>query len=263
MQHRRIFHRRTFLRFLLLLFCTFSISGCVYWRLFQTKQQLNEFDRYFSIIIDNGFTWHFKEPLVYSDDFVFLSKFQPTLKLLLPQGYRWRYWFYKVDEKKQRTDPLVSYYFDLSFNREQRLTDWTLSELFLNIAPADFLEVSLRSIGRGDINESKRQLKVDVTAMQKTSAPLPLKQAVVAQLGVPLSISHQEKLEVYRYHFLLDTATIEEGYEDRALTVAELFFDAQQRLVKVQGRFVGVKLRIDYRKYMQEKEFNRLSGLYG
>ena len=238
------------LRVILLVNIAALLTGCVYWRLYQTKQQLNDFENYFSVIIKDDFTWHFKHPLVYSDDFLYLSKFYPTVTKTWIQGYRWRYQFYKVDQNNQRVNPPVSYYFDLSFNNEQRLTDWSLSALFLNIAPADFLEASLRSIGKGDINQSKHQLKVDVASMQKTTAQLPLKSTIVEQLGKPLAITQKENLQVYSYHFLLDTPNIEAGYEDRALNTVDLYFDENDSLVKVKGRFVGIKLKIDYRKYM-------------
>jgi hypothetical protein len=245
---------KSLLRLLLIVFIAGLLNGCVYWRLYQTMRQLNEFDQYFSVIIKEDFTWHFKYPLVYSDDFNYLSKFKPTSVHALTEGQRWRYLFYKVDDQKQRSYPPVKYYFDLSFNQQQLLTDWSLSALFLNIAPAEFLEVSLRSIGKANISQSKRQLKVDVASMQKTKALLPKKNTILAQLGEPLTINQEEKLEIFTYHFLLDTPEIEEGYEDRALTTAKLAFDENDNLVKVAGRFVGIKLRIDYRKYMEKKQ---------
>lgn len=239
------------MRSLVLLFAISFLTGCVYWRLYQTKQQLNDFDQYFSLKIADDFTWHFKQPLVYSDDFIFISKFHPTSVKLWANGKSWRYSFYKVDEQNQAVLPEVSYFFELKFNHDERLTDWSLSPLFLKMAPADFLEVSLRSLGKGKVNEAKRQLKVDAGAMLKTAASLPKKMSVISYLGAPLEIKREDEFDVYSYHFLLDTPEIEEGYEDRALTVVKLSFDNQDDLVKLAGRFVGVKLKIDYRKYRQ------------
>lgn len=248
--------KKSRLQVLLVLIIAGLLSGCVYWRLYQTKQQLNDFDRYFSVQSSDNFTWHFKEPLIYSDDFIYLSKFQPSSIETIKAGQRWRYLFHKVDKSGQPVVPAVSYYFELRFNQQQRLTDWLLSPLFLQMAPADFLEVSLRSIGRGKLNQAKRQIKVDAQAMEKTTAELPKKANVIAHLGAPLEVVRDAEFSVYTYHFLLTTPEIKEGYEDRALTVVKLSFDEQDNLVKLAGRFVGVKLKIDYRKYLQKQRGN-------
>lgn len=243
---------RTIPRVLAVVLISSLLTGCVWWRLYQTKQQLNDFDQYFALEITENFTWHFKQPLVYSDDFIYLAKFHPSFIENRPHGQRWRYRFHKVDNNKQKVLPEVKYFFELTFNEHQRLTAWMLSSLFLKMAPPDFLEVSLRSLGRGKINEGKRQLKVDAASMQQTSAVLPKKSAVLRQLGEPLETVRKDELDVYHYHFMLETEEIEEGYEDRALTEVKLSFDENNDLVKLAGRFVGVKLKIDYRKYRQD-----------
>ncbi len=228
------------------------MSGCVYWRLFQTKMQLNEFDQYFSVIVADDFTWHFKQPLIYSEDFTFLSKLQPSSIQSVPHGEKWQLLFRKIDEQGELTLPEVNYFFTLRFNQEQRLTDFSLSSLFLNMAPPKFLEASLRSLGSGDIYESKHQLKVSADKMLKISSQLPKQTLINQYLGQPLEKTEEDGLEVYLYHFRLETPHIEAGYEDRALSVLKLWFDKNTlELVKFGGRFAGLKLRIDYREYQQ------------
>lgn len=247
-------------RFSIVLLFSLLLSGCVYWRLLQTKLQLNDFDQYFSLIIADGFTWHFKQPLLYSDDFIYLAKFQPSTIQQESQGEKWQLLFQKVDDQGELIRPEVSYFFTLHFNHQQRLTDLTLSPKFLKMAPPEFLEASLRSLGKGEIFKAKRQLKVSADKMLKISAKLP-KQAIILQyLGSPLRREVENNLDVYYYRFFLQTPHIEKGYEDRAFSDLKLWFDKKNlELVKFGGRFAGLKLRIDYREYQQADSENQAS----
>ncbi len=234
---------------LLLLFST--LPGCFSWiRAYQTYVQMDDFDEHFSISADNHFSVHFKEPLLYSEDFVYLSKLQPSETRLNGSGKSWRYIFRKLDQQGNLIKPDVSFYFDLYFNKNDLLVEWIFSPLFLEIAPAQFLEVSLRSLAGAEINSGKKQLKANFDYIEKTSAKLPQKAQILTQLGEPLRIKNKKTQEKYYYHFQLDTAEIEKGYEDRKLSVIKLTFDkANNQLIKMSGRFAGLKISIDYRKY--------------
>jgi hypothetical protein len=241
---------------LVMIMLAVMLSGCLEWlRAYQTYLQLNEFDTHFEIKSAEDFTLLFKHPILISDDFVNLSKLQPSESIPLEFGKRWRYWFKKVNDQGELIRPEINFFFDLRFNRFQRLTAFTFSPLFLQIAPPDFIEASLRSIAGAKINEEKRQLRTNAEMIQKTNAKLPLKSAVIAQLGEPLEITQENGFEIYRYHFMLQTTGIVAGYEDRALNAVKLTFDMQtQELVKMAGRFAGLKISINYRKYLDQDE---------
>jgi len=47
---------------------------------------------------------------------------------------------------------------------------------------------------------------------------------------------------------------LEEGYEDRALSEVKLTFDKKtQELIKMAGRFAGLKVSINYKKFLDAK----------
>jgi hypothetical protein len=214
---------------------------------------MDEFDRYFTIVTTDEFTLQFKEPILYSKDFVSLSRLyasedDPTL-----EGRRWRYWFRKVDANNKMIVPEVKFYSDLTFNKEERIIAWSFSSLFLQIAPPKFLEVSLRSIGGAEIDTEKQQLRANSKLIDKITEDLPKKPAVLSQLGEPLEIKDEGDIEVYMYHFLLETHHIEKGYEDRALSEVKISFDKKtQELIRMSGRFAGLKVSINYRKFLNE-----------
>ena len=244
-----------FFRWAFLLIMISSLTGCFTWlRAYQTYLQMDEFDQNFVITANDGFSWHFKDPILYSGDFTSLSKLQPTASISLDSGKSWRYWFRKVDEKGGVIRPETKFYFDLDFNSDDRLMRWSFSPLFLQMAPAEFLEISIRSIGGAKIDKEKRQLKADTDSIQKISVDLPQKSQVLSQLGEPLQVEDGGKNEIYHYHFLLDTAKVEDGYEDRTLSVIKLTFDkTTNELIKMAGRFAGLKISINYQKYIEEK----------
>jgi hypothetical protein len=240
------------LRLIGLLALAVSLTGCIYWlRAYQTYLQMGEFDRYFSVVAADDFTLEFKKPIMYSQDFVSLAKLYPSENDAIPEGRRFRYWFRKVDSRNQPVKPEIKFYSELTFNKEDRITSWSFSPLFLQIAPPKFLEVSLRSIGGAEIDKDKQQLRANTDLIEKISADLPRKPTVVAHLGAPLEVQMEKENEVYIYHFLLETHGIEEGYEDRALSEVKLTFDkSTQELVRMAGRFAGLKVSINYRKFL-------------
>ncbi|ATG89071.1 hypothetical protein [Methylomonas koyamae] len=244
------------LRWLLAFILLSTMTGCLYWlHAYQTYLQMDEFDRYFSVVSKDDFTVHFKKPKLFSEDFVSLAKLHASSEEQTADGKRWRYWFRKIDKDGKQVAPEVSFYLDLAFNKEDKITDWTFSNLFLQIAPPEFLEASFRSLGGAEINEEKKQLKAKADQLEKIAALLPKKSQVVKQLGEPLEITQEEKQEVYLYHFRLEAKEIEEGYEDRALSEVRLMFDKETaEMVKMSGRFAGLKISINYRDYQDDKD---------
>ena len=237
-------------------------TGCVYWfHAYQTYLQMDEFDRYFAVTAKDDFTVHFKNPKLLSEDFISLAKLHASSEEKTITGKKWRYWFRKIDKQGKQVAPEISFYLDLAFDQQDKIRDWTFSNLFLQIAPPEFLEASFRSLGGAEINEEKQQLKAKAANMEKIAAKLPKKSVVVAKLGEPLDTEQEEELEIYKYHFRLDARDIEEGYEDRALSEVKLFFDKKTtELVKMSGRFAGLKISINYRNF-QGEEGNEVAAL--
>lgn len=233
-----------------------SLTGCLQWyHALLTYRQMNEFDQYFSVSSNENFTVHFKDPKLTSSDFVALAKLHPTSETVQSDGrILWHYLFRKVDKHNNLITPEISFYCDLLFGPDHKVNDWIFSKMFLQIAPAEFLEASFRSLGGAEINEGKKQLKAKVELAQKIASDLPKKSVVVKELGEPNEITDEDEFEVYTYLFKLEAKEIEEGYEDRAISEVKLRFDKQtHELVKMSGRFAGLKISINYRDYQEEK----------
>ncbi len=241
---------RLLCRLILLLLIVNSLTGCVWWRLLQTKNQMQEFESNFSFIVEDDFSLAFKDPLLFSDDFIYLAKLQPTSKQQFANKQRWRYVFRKVDINNVPVNPEVSFYWDLSFNKQDRLEKWSLSPLFTKMAPPVFLQAFFRSIADANIDVARYRLNVDLDPEKKVSAELPQKETIIAALGKPIETYFREKknTQTYVYRFILDSPEIQEGYEERAISKIKLVFDIDtDELVKFSGRYAGLKIAIKYR----------------
>lgn len=252
-------------RWLLVFSLLTTMTGCFYWwRAYQTYLQMDEFDRHFAITVADNFTVHFKDPVLLSEDFVSLAKLKPSTVEVTPEGKLWKYRFRKVDRQGRLILPEVQFSFDLAFGREDQILAWSFSPLFLQIAPPEFLELSFRSLGSAEINQEKRQLKVDTDRITKIDTDLPLKSTVLEQIGKPLEIEDKDDREVYLYHFQLEASEVEEGYEDRTLSIVKLTFDKdKEELIKMSGRFAGLKISINYRKYQQRRKLDEPTHAQG
>jgi hypothetical protein len=186
-----------------------------------------------------------------SEDFVYLSKLRPSRTESLPQGgYRW-FLDFRIDpaatqEQKSR---IVS--FAMTWTPKHKLAAFDFSPLFVEMAPPAFLEASIRSLGVGKVDQDKKQLKVDPEDLPKLRARLPKTADITQVMGPPMEQTSVDGLKLLVYRFKADALPVDQEYEDRRLAEAKLFFDpARDELVRLKGRFAGLKLSIDYRNLM-------------
>lgn len=232
-----------------------SLSGCVWLRLLELKNQLGEFDKNFESKVEpNGYTLSFKQPVVFAEDLTYLSKLQPSWKETHAYGQHWFYNYKKVDVNGQFVSPQVSIVHQLGFSNNKLLNTWVFPPNLLAMTPAPFLELSLRGLGFSKIFKSKRQVKATFDKLPKVQTPVPTKDNIIAVLGDPLEIQKQDFGLLYIYHFQLDTDTVEEGYEDNKFMEIKLGFIADsEALLKLWTKFMGMKISIDYTKLSAKK----------
>lgn len=238
--------------FLLLLLC--SLASCVYLRLLEVKNQLAHFDENFRVDVSDHFILHFLHPVLLSDDFVELAKLQPTRVEPLPDGQRWYQEFHKIDVGGRR-QPGVDIIFALTFDKEDKLVSWDFSPVFVAMVPAQFFEASLRSLGRGTVDEGKKRLRVDPQDLPKLTANAPKRERILDIMGQPVEQSAADRMKLYVYHFQVETPHLDEEYEDRRIAVIKLYFNpTTDELVKMGGKFVGLKIAIDYLKLREKPQ---------
>lgn len=244
--------RRKFNKLFLIITVLALLPSCVYLRLLEVKRQLSDFDEYFATKETDSFTLQFKKPVLFREDLDFLTKLQPSQTKDIANGKRTVYILEKVDQEGNVTDPQVDLQFTLDFDNNDRLIRWIYSPLFLSMVPAEFLEISLRSLGNSKVIQSKRQLRADLSQIHGLSTTLPVRQDIESVLGSPLQVIDGEDNQRLLYRFRLVTNKVEEGYEERQFTLVKLDFSPiTNKLVKTSGRFIGLKISVDYRKFQR------------
>ena len=243
-----------FLR-LLAVFLAFALTGCVWLRLLELKNQLVDFDENVRVeVADKHFILSLLHPVLFSEDFVYLTKLNPSRTEVLPKGYRW-FLDFRMDPARTPEQGKKTIVFAMTFTPDHKLSAFDFSPLFLQMAPPVFLEASVRSLGHGKVDQGRNQMKVDPEDLPKLNAKLPTRQAIEAVMGPPeLELPYQGQI-ILLYHFKADAKPVADEYEKRRIAEAKLFFDPKtDELVRLVGRFAGLKLKIDYRKFVVPKE---------
>jgi hypothetical protein len=258
---RPVKHRlRTCLAVLLAL----ALGGCVWLRLLEVKGQLADFDQNFRVeVADQHFVVHLLHPVMLSEDFTYLTKLNPSRIAAAPGGDRW-YMDFKHAVPRGRAQAEQRLVFTMTLTPDHKLAAFAFSPLFLEMAPPAFLEASIRSLGSGKVDQGKRQLKVDPEDLPKLTAKLPNRQAILNVLGLPAEEQVKDDLKVLVYRFKAEAVPVDPDYEKRRLAEAKLYFDpGKDELVRLSGRFVGLKLASDYRKLTRQPEPVREAAALG
>ena len=245
--------RRSCLRALLTLLAV-GLSGCVWLRLLEIKYQLADFDAHMRVQVANQhFILNLLHPVLFSEDFRYLTKLHPSRIEALPQGYRW-FLDFRVDPVSSKRKTAGAIAFALTFTPDDQLAAFDFSPLFLEMAPPAFLEASIRALGSGKIDQGKKQLKVDPEDLPRLSAKLPSRSRIVEVMGPPAEEFRDRDLNVLRYRLKAEALPVEPEYENRRLAEVKLSFDpSTDELVRLAGRFAGLKLAIDYRKFLPSR----------
>lgn len=231
------------------------LAGCVWLRLLEIKNQLSAFEENFRVeVTEQHFIVHFLDPVLLSDDFVYLSKLHPSrIERLADGSARW-FLDFRIDPLKEENQRNKRVTFAMTFNNEERLAAFDFSPLFLEMAPAAFLEASIRSLGSGQVDQDKRQLKVSSEDLPQLKAPLPRIEAITSVMGKPVSEHLENGLKVLIYRFKADATPTDPEFADRRLAEAWLYFEPKRNeLVRLKGRFAGLKLSIDYKKLQGQR----------
>jgi uncharacterized protein YxeA len=226
-----------------LLFVAASISGCVYLRLLQVKRQLNDFNSYFRINDQNGFSLVFLKPVLNTEDVLWLVKHPPTSKEQKGEEEVWTYLFEK-DYRGQKSEegdfdiPVV-----MSFEKG-KLREIRFPERFLKVLSKPLLVRMFESMGSAEINKLSRSASSKFEG--KDSMEIPRKAHVTLVLGKPFydEVSRDDSIFTYQYD-LKNDATNPKGKEFN-LWMKFTFDQRDERLLKVDGNFSRLKVSIDF-----------------
>ena len=163
------------------------MTGCIWLRLLDLKNQFAEFDRYITVIPGDGIELRFKEPVLLADDLDTLLRGQPTAALPLLDDGEVRVYAFAHIPSILGPDPIGSEgaLTILAVLRHDRLESITLPKEVFRVVPRDLALRALRAFGQAKVDTSNRSAQVQVDAVAGT---IPERQAIIGLFGNPNKI---------------------------------------------------------------------------
>jgi len=217
------------------------LTGCVWTRLLALKNQLAEFDRYVRVEDRDGLTLHFKKPVLYSEDVLFLMELEPTRRVTNGTSQTWFWTFRKLPSptNAEAGD------FDLTFSTamvSNRLAGITLSERFLASIPKPLLLGALRSFGKAEVDRKRRSATMRWADRGPGDDWQSLSRGAVTRLlGAPYSVSASNETSTCLYRYRLDSPSLKTN-QSLPARVRFSFRDATDKLTRVEAAYGNFKI---------------------
>jgi len=184
-----------------LAFFALSLSGCVYLRLLNFKNQLKAFDENVRVEAPPGLQLTFSKPVVRGEDFSFITNSGPTLTQTIAADTELWTWTF---EKRRAESNHKAYSIDFLTRFESGLlTRMIIDESFVDLIGRDFILTMFRSIGDAKINALKRSAKASMDREALQGISLPTLANILDTMGEPTRMieAKQDSYLVIEYEY--------------------------------------------------------------
>jgi len=240
MNPKRILFRLSALALILL------VTGCVFMRLYKVQNQFQDFDKNFELGDEGGLTLTFLNPVLESDDIIWLMKNGPSTKRGEEDSELWTYILKKQylsadDENGEFDIPL------LMTMKEGMLTEVVFPERFLKYLSVPQLKKMFASMGDAEINK----LSKSASTVFRGSSPddIPKVEYITETLGKPYKIDESGETFKYTYLYYLDNAGPEAGASGFEFKTEFVFGSADEYLRKAKVTIRGLSMALDFSSY--------------
>ena len=209
----------------------------------ELRDQLTDFETNFDLNDERGLTLVFKNPVLSSDDVIWLLKGSPVSVKPEGEGQLWTYVFQKQHIALQDEGDA----FDISILmviQNDKLTGITFPKRFLKSLSIPLLKKMLASMGNAEISKLSRSASSQYTGAD--SSEIPTSDNVIETLGVPYEVENLGENSKLYYLYYLEHA---EGNASSDNLNLELWFIAgteDKTLKRVGGKIRGIKLSMDF-----------------
>jgi len=209
----------------------------------ELRDQLTDFETNFDLNDNRGLTLVFKNPVLSSDNVIWLLKGSPVSVKPEAEGQLWTYVFQKQhtisqDEGDAYDIPI------LMLIQNDKLTEITFPKRFLKSLSIPLLKKMLASMGNADISKLSRSASTKYAGAD--SSEIPTSDNVIETLGVPYEVENLgENSKLYFLYYLEDA----QGNASSDNLNLELWFIAgteDKTLKSVGGKIRGIKLSMDF-----------------
>ena len=227
------------LRALLLASCTLLLSGCVYLRLLEIKQQLGKFDQFFALQSVDGLAIICQTPVLRTNDVRWIG-LKPEHTKKLGHAEQWSVRWVKQLPEGVTEKPQFDIVLELGFAND-KLSRVAIPERYFAVMPKQFLIGVIKSLGRGKIDKTGKKIEAEVSA-DEIAAARPNLPAIDKLLGIPSEEREDGTTTIVRYRYVPATKEARAGVFDMHLT-----FDTKSgELLKWQGFTPVGKIGFDF-----------------
>ncbi len=220
-----------------------TLSGCIFFRMLSFKDQLNDFETNFDLNDERGLTLVFKNPVLLSDDVIWLMKGSPGSVEFEDEGELWTYVFQKQHTTSQEEGSTYDIPI-LIIMEDDKVVEITFPERFLKNLSIPLLKEMLSSMGNADVSKLGRSASSKYSG--KDTSEIPTTDNVQETLGVPYETQVIEENTKLTYLYYLEDARGDASEDNLNL---ELWFVASSDdkvLKRVGGKIRGIKLSLDF-----------------
>ena len=226
-----------------LVLCVLAVllTGCIWTRLLAFKNQLADFDRYVEVEDRDGLTLHFKKPVLYSGDILFLMELEPTRRVTNGAAQTWQWTFRKLHSPTNTETANLDLTFSTMFTNNL-LNGFALSERFLASIPKPLLLGAMRSFGHAEVDQKNRSAKMRWVDKGKSEDWQSLSRSAITKLlGEPYSVTSSNDVSTCLYRYQLESPTVKTNQPMQA-RVRFSFRDPGDKLTRVQAAYGNFKM---------------------
>lgn len=240
MNPKRILFRAGVLALILL------VSGCVFMRLYKVQNQFQDFDRNFELDDEGGLTLTFLNPVLESDDIIWLMKNGPSTKRGGEESELWTYILKKqylsVNDENGEFDIAL-----LMTMKDGMLTEVVFPERFLKYLSVPLLKKMFASMGDAEVSK----LSKSASTVFRGSSPdeIPKLEYITEMLGKPYTVEESGETFKYTYLYYLDNAGPEAGASGFEFKTEFVFGNGDELLRKAKVTIRGLSMALDFNTY--------------
>lgn len=234
------YRRASFLALITLLVLT---ASCVFVRMMKVKGQLNDFENNFDLNDKRGLTLVFKNPVLRSDDMVWLMKGEPVAKKKIERGELWTYVFEKeyLDSNDDEGDYDIPVLMVMEYGK---LAEMSFPERFLENLSIPLLKKMFASMGDAEISKLRKSASSKFRG--RDLSEIPTAKNVVETLGKPYSIENSGDVSQYSYIYYLKKPEGETSEKDFKLGIEFTVRNEDKSLLRAKCTIRGLKISLDF-----------------
>ena len=219
-----------------------TLSGCIYLRLLELRNQLAAFDRYFEADLREGVKITCRKPVLLDEDMAFF-RLVPESRERVGVAERWQFRWVKDDavagENPRNYEVAVDFIFV-----DHKLTRVILPERLFAFIPKRFFLAIVRAFGHARIDKEKRTASTSVREDlgPNQTPPQLVQNDLVALLGAPMETKTTEAGILWHYRYRPASPSQRSGRIDATFTLSP----ASSKVRRIRGRVFDVTLDIAF-----------------